>query len=108
MAAVWRHQLECACFSFFPVHNSFPLQPVELRAFPERSAPSTTTVSTSFIQPESFRNHSPLDYSQCTPGTGTSAPAPSPTSGLPRLGGVNTAGYDFSVVSVILRPSDQF
>nr|VWO94258.1 Beta-xylanase (EC [Ganoderma boninense] len=38
-------------------------------------------------------------YSQCTPGTGTSAPAPSPSSGLPRLGGVNTAGYDFSVAT---------
>lgn len=36
------------------------------------------------------------DYSQCLPG----AASPAPTgSSLPRLGGVNTAGYDFSVVS---------
>lgn len=55
------------------------------------------------------------DYYQCLPGTATTSPsspsspttssssaAPTGTSGissLPRLGGVNTAGYDFSVVS---------
>ncbi|OCH94715.1 endoglucanase [Obba rivulosa] len=50
-------------------------------------------------------------YSQCLPGTAapsstsapsptTSAPsAPTQTSLLPRLGGVNTAGYDFSVAT---------
>lgn len=51
-------------------------------------------------------------YSQCLPGTATSsssssthpssssssAPSSTPTSTLPRFGGVNTAGYDFSVV----------
>ncbi|GJJ09859.1 Manganese dependent endoglucanase Eg5A [Clathrus columnatus] len=50
------------------------------------------------------------DYSQCLPGTApsssqsASAPAPTATggsngSGLPFLGGVNTAGYDFSVAT---------
>ncbi|KAI0785076.1 endoglucanase [Abortiporus biennis] len=46
-------------------------------------------------------------YSQCVPGapapsSTASAPAPSqtvPTGFLPRLGGVNTAGYDFSVAT---------
>ncbi|KAJ3483129.1 hypothetical protein NLI96_g6518 [Meripilus lineatus] len=47
-------------------------------------------------------------YSQCIPGTAssTSSPptstvpsTPAPAGGLPRLGGVNTAGYDFSVAT---------
>ncbi|GJE87572.1 endo-1,4-beta-glucanase [Phanerochaete sordida] len=44
-------------------------------------------------------------YSQCIPGTASvtsSAPATGPTApagALPRLGGVNTAGYDFSVAT---------
>lgn len=54
-----------------------------------------------------FADKSPLDYSQCIPGaatasaTSSSAPASTsvPAGFLPRLGGVNTAGYDFSVVS---------
>ncbi|KAI0785471.1 glycoside hydrolase superfamily, partial [Irpex lacteus] len=47
-------------------------------------------------------------YSQCIPGAApssapsaspSSAPAPTPSGALPRLGGVNTAGYDFSVAT---------
>ncbi|KAI0271430.1 putative cellulase precursor [Gloeopeniophorella convolvens] len=47
-------------------------------------------------------------YSQCLPGTASSTPTTSstssspsstPKSGLPFLGGVNTAGYDFSVAT---------
>lgn len=49
---------------------------------------------------------STLDYSQCVPGTAApSSTAPSAPSSptavagaLPKLGGVNTAGYDFSIV----------
>ena len=51
------------------------------------------------------------DYSQCIPGAAapsasptspSSAPTPAPSGALPRLGGVNTAGYDFSVVCIPL------
>ncbi|EJD03695.1 endoglucanase [Fomitiporia mediterranea MF3/22] len=58
-------------------------------------------------------------YSQCLPGTATtssSSPAPSsPASSIPFMGGVNTAGYDFSVATNgsfsgtgVSPPVDQF
>ncbi|RDX51098.1 endoglucanase [Lentinus brumalis] len=37
-------------------------------------------------------------YSQCLPGAPSGPSAPTPST-LPRLGGVNTAGYDFSVAT---------
>nr|AMK37824.1 endoglucanase [Inonotus obliquus]AMK37825.1 endoglucanase [Inonotus obliquus] len=39
-------------------------------------------------------------YSQCLPGTATTSSAPSPSApAIPFMGGVNSAGYDFSVAT---------
>lgn len=80
----------------------------------ERCAQSSTVVR---VSPQSYhlKPHVViwylLDYSQCLPGTATSTAAtsspsnpPTGLSGLPRFGGVNTAGYDFSVVGFCYCP----
>ncbi len=95
-----RHQLEYVRASLFLVRNSSPCS----RWTYLRLRNGVHRVQRLCVEPFSSQSVFVsilyfLDYSQCTPGTGTSAPAPSPSSGLPRLGGVNTAGYDFSVVS---------
>lgn len=96
-----------------------PLVPQDLSALTQILV-SASSFSTSLEWLADFESHNNIDYSQCLPGTASSAPAPAPSpsspsqsssapaptsspgsngSGLPYLGGVNTAGYDFSVAT---------
>ena len=74
-------------------------------------APPSTLVCTTIYHAEiACLILSLIDYSQCIPGTATTSSSPpsssapstgTPAGALPRLGGVNTAGYDFSVVCAL-------
>lgn len=62
-----------------------------------------------FVKQRLFTRLPPLisatDYSQCLPGAPSGSSGGSSSgggSGLPFLGGVNTAGYDFTVVCLFL------
>jgi hypothetical protein len=73
---------------------------VPLHAFLDRHAPYQIHVSTIHIMSCKVDSlvHL-LDYSQCLPGAPPSTPPPGSGSAIPFLGGVNTAGYDFSVAT---------